>query len=161
MINKILNSSAPGRDLKTAASQASPPIRIVLAAELDTAVKARLAAGKPMGSKANKKPATKNPKPMVIPSADQLKLPDAIFAQQDGHVLPTIPLHKVEAHAQGVAICNIQDAQHFMRLTNPISAEGVALLILDHTDPRLTKQSMFDSRQCQHAQVSLCWSQRP
>ena len=141
LINKIMNGSAPWKDLKAAASQASPPFRIVLAAELDTAVKARLATGKPMGSKTNKKAHPKSAKPPVIPSADQIKLPDAIFAQQDGQLLPTIPLHKVEAHAQGVAVCNIQDVQHFMHLTAPLSSEGLALLILDHADPRLPDKS--------------------
>ena len=137
MITKVLSGPAPWKDLKAAASQSNPPIRIVLAAELDTAVKSRLATGKPMGSKANKKPATKASKPPVIPGADQIKLPDAIFAQQDGQLLPTIPLHKVEAHAQGVAVCNIQDVQHFLHLSSPLSAEGIALLILDHADPRI------------------------
>eukprot|EP00913_Durusdinium_trenchii_P004233 g3925.t1 len=94
-----------------------------------------------MGSKTNKKAHPKSAKPPVIPSADQIKLPDAIFAQQDGQLLPTIPLHKVEAHAQGVAVCNIQDVQHFMHLTAPLSSEGLALLILDHADPRLPDKS--------------------
>ena len=136
-INKALGSSQPWKDLKTLASQASPPIRIVLAAEIDDAIQKRLASGKPVGNKANKKPPHKGQKPPVIPSADQIKLPDAIFAQSDGQKLPSIPLHKVEAHAQGVALCNIGEVTHFLSLSAPISTEGVALLILDHTDIRL------------------------
>ena len=136
-IAKILGGSQPWKDLKTAATQATPPIRIVMASELDQAIKARLATDKPMGSKANKRPPGKGSKPPVIPNADQIKLPDALFVQQDGQKLPTIPLHKVEAHAQGVALCNIHEVVHFLSLTSPISAEGVALLILDHMDPSL------------------------
>ena len=139
-ISKALGSSQPWKDLKTLATQASPPIRIVLASEIDAAVKARLATGKPMGTKANKKQATKGPQPQVIPTADQIKLPDAIFAQPDGQKLPSIPLHRVEAHSQGVALCNISEVIHFLSLTAPISSEGVALLILDHADPRLPAQ---------------------
>lgn len=98
-IPKALGSSQPWEDLKTLATQASPPMRIVLASEIDAAVKARLAIGKPVVTKANKKQATTNPKPQVIPIADQIRLPDAIFAQQDGQKLPSILLHRVEAHA--------------------------------------------------------------
>ena len=63
------------------------------------------------------------------------------FAQADGKKLSSIPLHKVEAHAQGVALCNIGDVTHFLSLTTPISTEGVALLILDHNDDRLPVQA--------------------
>lgn len=89
-----------------------------------------------MGSKANKRPATKGAKLQVIPSADQIKLPDALFVQQDGQKLPTIPLHKVEAHAQRVALCNIQEVTHFLSLAAPIS-----LLILDHMDAHLPEHA--------------------
>ena len=140
-INKALGSSQPWKDLKALASQASPPIRIVLASEIDEAIKKRLASGKPVGTKANKKPSHKGPKPPIIPAAEQIKLPDAIFAQADGKKLSSIPLHKVEAHAQGVALCNIGDVTHFLSLTTPISTEGVALLILDHNDDRLPVQA--------------------
>ena len=136
-ITKVLQSPQPWKDLKTRASQASPPIRIVLAAEVDQAIKARIATGKPIGTKANKKPSVKGPKPQVVPSADQIRLPDGLFVQQDGHKLPTIALHKVEAHAQGVALCNIDEVVRFLTLTAPISAEGIALLVLDHADARL------------------------
>lgn len=92
-----------------------------------------------MGSKANKTKAAKGPKPPVIPTADQIQLPlpDSIFVQQDGQKLHAIPVHKVEAHAQGVALRNIHEVLHFLGLTTPISAEGIALLILDHADARL------------------------
>ena len=137
LITKILGSPHPRKDLKTAATQANPPIRIILAAEVDAAVKARLASGKPMGSKANKQASVKGPKLPVIPTAEQIKLPDAIFIQQDGTKMSALPLHKVEAHAQGVALCNIGEVAHLLHLTAPISAAGLALLILDHADPRL------------------------
>ena len=78
-INKALGRFQPWKDLKTLASQASPPIRIVLASEIDDAIKKRLASGKPVGTKANKKPSHKGPKPPIIPVAEQIKLPDAIF----------------------------------------------------------------------------------
>ena len=136
-INKALQSSQPWRDLKALASQASPPIRIVLASEIDAAVKARLASKKPMGSKANKTKGHKGQRQHVIPTADQIKLPDGIFVQQDGQKLAAIPIHKVEAHAQGVAVCNIHEVQHLLSLAGPISSEGVALLILEHDDPSL------------------------
>ena len=57
--------------------------------------------------------------------------------QQDGQKLHAIPVHKVEARAQGVALCNIHEVLHFLGLAAPISAEGIALLILDHADARL------------------------
>ena len=139
-ISKVLKSSQPWKDLKTIASRASPPIRIVLATEIDAAVKERLATKKPMGTKSTKQKGHRGSRPQVIPTADQIKLPDSIFVQQDGQKLSAIPVHKVEEHAQGVAVCNIHEVQHFLSLTSPLSAEGVALIILDHADPRLPPQ---------------------
>ena len=161
-IGKALGSSQPWKDLKALATQASPPIRIVLASEIDAAVRARLATDKPMGSKANKTKLAKGPKPPVIPTADQIQLPDSIFVQQDGQKLQAIPVHKVEAHAQGLALCNIHEVLHFLGLTTPISAEGVAFSSWTTMTPDSRPPwSRYESRPCPPALGNQCWFQLP
>ena len=77
--------------------------------------KSALATKKPMGTKSTKQKGHLGLPPTGDPDCGtQIKLPDSIFVQQDGQKLSAIPVHKVEAHAQGVAVCNIHEVQHFL-----------------------------------------------
>ena len=46
-------------------------------------------------------------------------------------------MHQIQSNAKGVVIVNVQDALPFFQLNEPVSSEGVALLILDHQDVRI------------------------
>lgn len=51
-------------------------------------------------------------------------------------------IHQIHGSAKGVVVANVQDALPFFQLNDPVSSEGIALLILEHQDTRIpdTKQ---------------------
>ena len=46
-------------------------------------------------------------------------------------------MHQVCKVARGVVVVNVQDALPFSQLNEPVSSEGIALLILDYQDERI------------------------
>ena len=134
-ISSILKSPKPWADLKARANMVSPPIRIVLAEELKQAVQKRSKLSDPVGSKANKRPASGVKHVQV--QADQISVPQSVFKQDDGTELTQINIQQVHQTSRGIVVANIAEAVPYFGLTNPISNEGLGLLILDHNDPRI------------------------
>ncbi len=137
-IQQIIQSARPWADLKARASMVRPPIRIVLAQELQDVIDKRVKEGKEVGRKSNKtqsKP--KRDKDNFQLQADQIYIPNAVFCQADGKELSQIPVGSIGANSSGIAVVNIDAALPFFSLQAPVSAEGVALLILDFTDGRI------------------------
>lgn len=139
-IKNVLGSARPWKDLKTRASEHRPPIQIVLADELKTMVDARIANGKQLGKKTQKKNQKPNNVPLKI-DADKIMLPPAIFQQSDGTQLHQITTRQFGPRCRGVAVVNIEEATAFFQLKEPISKEGVAMLILDLNDERIPPHS--------------------
>ena len=137
-VTSILKSAKPWADLKARANMQNPPIRIVLADELKQAVQKRAKDPAPVGSKGNKRQ-TKTSNVLQI-QADQIAVPDAIFKQADGAELDQINLQQINQSSKGIAVANIAEALPYFGIANPISSEGLGLLILDHTDPRIPPQ---------------------
>ena len=135
-IASTLKSPKPWKDLKTKASQVSPPIQIVLAEELKLMIDKRIAQGTVFGKKQQKKQ-EKSTKRSVCIDASKVHVPPAIFQQQDGQHMQQISIRQIVQGCQGVAIVNISDALPFFQLNEPISNEGVGLLILDFADDRI------------------------
>eukprot|EP00435_Cladocopium_sp_Y103_P039416 s683_g10.t1 len=135
----IANSLAapkPWQDLKAKASSQRPPIQIVLTEELHKAVARRAQAGRPVGRKATKKQAQTNKKSLIL-QADKISIPNGIFQQQDGSMLAQLSIRQISGDAKGIVVTNVSDALPFFQLNEPMSAQGIALLILDHQDPRI------------------------
>ena len=135
-IRSAISSARPWKEIKTRASQHRPPIQIVQADELKTMVDARIANGKQIGKKAQKKQQKTNSVSVKI-DADKIMLPPAIFQQTDGTQLQQITTRQFGPGCKGVAVVNIDEAVAFFQLKEPISNEGVAMLILDLQDERL------------------------
>eukprot|EP00435_Cladocopium_sp_Y103_P059065 s893_g21.t1 len=136
-IQKTLGSPRPWADLKTKASALQPPIKLVLAEELQAQIAQRLQSGKPMGNRKNKQ-ARKNVQPKwIAPQASQVQIPDGIFQQQDGTPLRQITLHQLQNGQQGIAVLNISDAKPFFALQQPLSAAGIGVLVLEFLDESL------------------------
>eukprot|EP00438_Fugacium_kawagutii_P002078 Skav230762 [mRNA] locus=scaffold4515:157725:162575:+ [translate_table: standard] len=131
-IAKALGSARPWADLKTLASQNSPPIKIVLASELQDAIANRVKSGKPFGRKENKKQERAQKPPLSI-RADQIRIPDSVF-QADGQPIPQIHSHQANATCRGIMIMNKAEAKPYMEMTQPLSQNAVALLVLDIPD---------------------------
>ena len=134
-----LKSPKPWRDLKAKANQCQPPIQIVLSDELQSQIE-QLAENKQFGSKQNKKQKTRPQGPRaqidLQLKADQIKLPDGIWTQGDQTLLRQISTHQVQLKQCGIAVMNYDEALPYIQLQEPISDEGLAIIILDQ--PGLT-----------------------
>eukprot|EP00438_Fugacium_kawagutii_P026062 Skav206840 [mRNA] locus=scaffold637:191806:196263:- [translate_table: standard] len=134
-IQQTMKSPKPWKDLKAKASQCRPAIQLVLASELEAAVKARVDSGQTFGRKSNSQ---KQPvKPPVTITPDQINIPVGIFQQDDGVMVSQIGLHQVGANAKGIAVVTPDQACPFLKLTDPLSQEGLSLLVLGEPDARL------------------------
>ena len=140
VIQQILTSAKPWADLKTRASMARPPIRIVLAEELQATIDKRTKEGNHVGRKSNKgKNKTKTDESFKL-RADQIHIPTAVFCQADGSELEQISACSIGSETKGVVVANIDEALPYFRLQKPMSSEGIALLILDFEDERIPEQ---------------------
>ena len=138
-IQQVLGSPNAWKDLKVRASQNTPPIKIVLAEELQAIIEERLESGKPFGRKKNKD--NQRPKASVNSwkgiKASQVTVPQTVFKQADGELLPQITVHDLHNKSRGIAVVNINEAIPFCQLTTPISSEGVGMIIVDYQDQRV------------------------
>ena len=135
-----LSSPRPWADLKTKASACKPPIRIVLAEELQSQIENRRKDGKPFGRKENKakKPAKRSdPPPQIKLRSNQVSIPPGIFQQTDGTKVSQISLNQLHQKQMGIAVLNLSDAEPFLQLREPISSNGIAILLLDYHDAHL------------------------
>ena len=141
-IAAVLRSPKPWADLKARANAAK--IKIVLAEELQKQIAKRQKENAPVGKKDNKTKA-KTGKPSHLQTlklqADQVRLPDGIFKQEDEVVLRQINHSQLQLRQPGIAVLNIENAEPFLRLTEPITTEGLAILILDAKDVQTTLPS--------------------
>ena len=137
-VANLLKSPKPWADLKARANMHSPPIRIVLADELKEAVQRRSQNPNPVGRKSNKR-SSKQPAPVQI-QADQIAVPTSVFKQADGTELSQLSMQQINQNSRGVIVTNITEAIPYFSIAQPISNEGLGLLILDHTDSRLPPQ---------------------
>ena len=135
-VTNALNAPRPWKDLKMKASMQKPPLQIVLTEELQAAVTSRAQNGQAIGKRNNKKMSNKQKPPLVLP-ADKIMIPNAIFQQDDGMKINQLTIHQIHGNAKGVVVVNVNDALPFFQLNDPVSTEGIALLILDHHDMRI------------------------
>eukprot|EP00435_Cladocopium_sp_Y103_P076071 s49_g75.t1 len=141
-IANTLMAPKPWRDLKTKANSQQPPIQIVLSAELHQAVAKRAQEHNPVGRKSAKKPQPVPKKPLVLP-ADKVAIPSGIFQQQDGVKLDQLSIRQISNDAKGVVVANVTEALPFFQLNEPMSTQGIGLLILDHQDPRIPESKVL------------------
>ena len=122
VIEQVMRGPNPWADLKARANQSDPPIKIVLAAELQRVVEQRLESKKAFGSKKNKetKTKTKSPAPITV-RADQIEVPQGVFCQQGGKPLEHLPLCKIGPAAPGIAVVHIEAALPYLSLQHPIT----------------------------------------
>ena len=92
-----------------------------------------------MDTKQNKTKSKTKKLPLQI-NADQLVVPVGVFKQANGTELSQITAKQIAPGSQGVALTNISEALPFFGLQEPVSQAGVALLILEHDDPRLPEE---------------------
>eukprot|EP00438_Fugacium_kawagutii_P019755 Skav205110 [mRNA] locus=scaffold2918:245006:249760:- [translate_table: standard] len=139
-IQAILRSAKPWADLKARANLVTPPIRIVQADELKEVIKSRLMENKPIGRKSNKRKEANIQSP-AVPRADQLAIPPGVFCQADGVELSQLTQQQVGSNSKGVVLLDYHDAVPYFNLTEPVTQEGLALLVLNPAGQELPSRS--------------------
>lgn len=131
-IMQVVRAPNPWKELKAKANSQSPRLQLVHPSELSEViqVQARANSGKPVGQTKKKGQSTKA-KPVRL-NANDVVIPPGIFYQADREPLQQIPLQQVGPEARGVVITDSIEAAAFLRMTQPVSKYGLALLILDH-----------------------------
>ena len=90
-----------------------------------------------VGTKANKNKSKAVKKTPLQLRADQLAVPNAVFKQVDGEEIGQIASAQIKPGCKGVALANVAEVLPYFNLQEPGSPHGVALMILEHDDPRL------------------------
>ena len=133
---QALRSSKPWTSLKAVANHQSPKVQLVLPAELEAVIQERAKSGKPFGDRSRKdKRGANQPATPVVLQAEDVTIPDGLFQQGDGQPVKQISLTAIGPNAAGIVVVRASQAVPYLRLSQPISGKGLALLVLDHADP--------------------------
>ena len=68
-------------------------------------------------------------------SPHEISIPDGIFKQGTDKLLKQIPVQAIGPETSGIVVVTPQDAEPYLRLSKPISTQGLGLLLLDHSHP--------------------------
>lgn len=129
-IQGALKSPKPWADLKAAANQATPSLKLVLADELARQIANRSKDPSAVGKKSMKAKSVTKEKPSFVVQAEDLSIPAGVFKQHDGVIVSHIGPHQVGNTAQGVLLMNQNEAEATLRLARPVSRHGLALIVL-------------------------------
>ena len=133
---QALRSSKPWATLKAVANHHTPKVQLVLPSELEVVIKERAQSGKPFGDRNRKDKRRENPPtPPVVLQAEDVTIPDGLFQQGDGQPVKQISLSSIGPTASGIVVVRASQAVPYLRLSQPLSGQGLALLVLDHSDP--------------------------
>eukprot|EP00435_Cladocopium_sp_Y103_P008923 s91_g2.t1 len=131
-IKSILSSRKPWADLKHAANQAKPPMKLIMQDELDAQIAARSKHRSQFGRKPVKQ-AFRQPestKDILKLTASDLQVPVGVFKQQDGVSLGPLQADQVGNNAEGVVLIDEHEAQAMLKLPTPVTHKGLAVLVL-------------------------------
>ena len=135
---QLLRSPQVWRDLKAACNAQSPVIQLVLPGELQHAVSQRIADGTPLGHKKTKKKLPAKPaESAVAVMPNDITIPDGIFREESGVSLRQIRATDIGPQSRGLVVMTTQDAAPYLKVSQKVSTNGLALLILDPMNPML------------------------
>eukprot|EP00438_Fugacium_kawagutii_P009704 Skav211707 [mRNA] locus=scaffold2852:13650:23301:- [translate_table: standard] len=128
-LQKALGTNRPWPEVKTLATQCSPPIKIVLTSELQQAIANRVKTGKPFGRKESKLPSKPAATPVSI-RAEQIHIPDAVF-QSEGVPVAHLEAQQAHSNCQGIMVMNPEEAKPYLDMKQPLSQRAVAMVVLN------------------------------
>ena len=132
-ILQAIRSHRPWAELKALCNNQTPKVQLVLPSELAHFIQTRVDKPEHFGDKAKKKSkGTDTPLPIVLAPHD-VSIPDGIFKQGQDKLLKQIPVQAIGPEASGVVVVTPHDAAPYLKLTKPISSQGLGLLVLDHS----------------------------
>ena len=135
-VSKILRSQTAWKDLKSSANNLVPKLQLVLASEMEASIRTRAASEKPFGDRKNKKQskAKKANSSYFQLRAEDVVIPDCIFKEGADVAIKQISLSEIGPEARGIVVVNATQAYPYVKVPQPLSQFGLALLILEHTD---------------------------
>eukprot|EP00435_Cladocopium_sp_Y103_P057264 s169_g19.t1 len=131
-IRSTFQSKRPWTDLKHAANQAKPPIKLIQQDELDAQIANRALHRNQFGRKPNKTSAKRGepPKEPFTISASALEVPPGVFKQQDGTLLGPLRADQIGPNSEGVVLVDQADSHAALKLPRPVTQKGLAVLVL-------------------------------
>ena len=131
-LSSILTSRKPWPDLKQAANQMKPPMKLIMQDELEAQIRARSRHRTQFG----RKPAKTSHRPYehskeaLMLTAAELQVPEGVFKQHDGTILGPLRADQVGPHAEGVVLVDEEDSHAVLKLPTPVTQKGLAVLVL-------------------------------
>ena len=130
-------SPVPWKELKWAANRAVPMVQLVLPSELQALVSKKGTATQ-IGNRSQKKSKGKasGKGKAVTDRIDPhtLRVESGIFTCGDNIALQQVELQQIGPTTSGVVLCNVAAALPFLKTGRPVSAGGLALIIVDDLD---------------------------
>eukprot|EP00438_Fugacium_kawagutii_P001626 Skav211744 [mRNA] locus=scaffold1548:270156:274947:+ [translate_table: standard] len=135
-VSSCFRSTNPWKELKSRANAQTPLLQLVMQSELQAKISEKATKGPIVKSK--KKAPMKQQQPTEIALApDDIMIPCGIF-QSNTEMISQLNINQIGQDAQGIVTCRFHEAVPYLQMGRPVSAKGLALLILDHTHDALT-----------------------
>ena len=127
---QLLRGPQPWKDLKAAANTVTPRLQLVMSSELQRAIQHRVQEGQPFGNrKAKKQSGAKRVQPIQI-NPSTIQIPEGIFREGTDVSVRQISISEIGPTARGVVLVTMLEAAPYLKFTQPVSSNGLALLIL-------------------------------
>lgn len=131
ILKNVFLSKRPWADLKQAANNAQPMIKLVQPDELNAQIAARANQRRTYGQKSGQYTKKQSPtSDMPNMRAADLQVPHGVFKQQDGQVLGPLSINDVGSSCQGVVLVDQSDSEPLLRLQTPVTPHGLAVIVL-------------------------------
>lgn len=137
-IVQALRSKQDWAEIKMLANAQHPRLQLVLPSELANAIKQRADSGQSFGDKKKKQRISDQPKVPLVMNPQDVSIPDGLFKQGDDSLISQIALSAIRQDASGIVVVSAHQAQPYLKLAKPLSSFGLALLVMDHSDPIFT-----------------------
>lgn len=121
-----LRSARPWASLKSLASNQS--IRLVQPDEFEAIVKDRTKDSKSVHSRKKQQPKTTVSKDVML-SPSEVFIPEGVFCQHDGTLLPQLGLRQISPQAKGIVLVTEQEVQPYLT-QGMITQQGLGLLVM-------------------------------
>ena len=131
VLRNVLASKRPWAELKHAANNAQPLIKLIHPDELNAQITSRANQRRTYGQR-NAKFSKKQAPAAEMPTlrASDLQVPQGVFKQQDGTVLGPLAINDVGTNSQGIVLVDQSESEALLKLQMPISPHGLAVIVL-------------------------------
>lgn len=154
-LQQALKSPFPWSQLKVLGNQCNPPMRWILAHELEEQIQLKAASGKEVGNRAKPKKQKTSVQKVKLPPKVSIR-PDQIFVADNTFVgvnmdgstesLKVISINTLGAEAMGVALCMPDQCRPYLSLQKPLSKKALGLIVVGEPRPELSAPRITEVR---------------